>query len=322
MFAVALATALAAAAPLAEPTSPPAADPLTATVHTEDADRFAAVFAAAGGAPTAEALQQGYLDGGSYGVAVFTPSRIEDARHLAATVAAKRERYAAAIRDCLPRVKAATADLRAIYLALHGLFPDKPLPQVYIVFGADSSGGTAAPGAQVLGLEVICRDAATPAALRTTLRNFFAHETVHALQRELDPTAAGEPMRDSALVEGAADFVATLVTGEQIDAARDAWARQQEAALWRDFAADLAATRGFDPGAKGAKTDPRGARFRRWFWNYGNPPQGWPIEAGYWMGQQIWARWYARQADKQAAIRRMLTLDRLDEVLAGGMPAG
>lgn len=312
---------LAASGPATTPPTP--ADPLTVTVDTADADRFAALFARTGGAPTAEQLQREYLDPGSYGVHVFTQWRIENASHLAEVVAAKRAKYADAIARCLPLAKQATADLRTIYLALHGLFPDKPLPRLYIVFGADSSGGTAGPGAQVLGLEVLCAQAATPEAFRTTLRAFFAHETVHALQRDFDPIAGREPMRDSALVEGAADFIATLVTGAQIAPARDAWARRQEPVLWRDFAADMAATRGFDPGAEANRTDPRGVRFRRWFWNYGDPPAGWPIEAGYWIGQRIWERWYATQPDKHAAIRRLLSLERLDEVLAdaGTAPA-
>ncbi len=59
---------------------PAAADSLAATIHTEDVERFARVFAASKGRPTAEQLQRGYLDPGSYGVSVLTADRIEDAR--------------------------------------------------------------------------------------------------------------------------------------------------------------------------------------------------------------------------------------------------
>lgn len=299
----------AAAGPVATP--PPPADPQTATVHTEDADRFAALFERTGGAPTAQQLQREYLDRGSYGVHVFTDGRIENAANLARQIAERRAKYADAIRRCLPVVKRADGELRAIYLALHGLLPEQPLPQIYVVFGADNSGGTAGPGAQVLGLETLCGLAGNEDALRTVLRAFFAHETVHVFQK--DQTA--DPLLAETLKEGAADFIATLVTGRQIDPARAAWGAAHEAELWRQFEADLAAMQGA-PGSASARD--RAAAFHRWIGNYGSAPEGWPGEAGYWVGQRIWERWYAKQPDKRAAIRRMLTLERLDEVLAGG----
>ena len=211
---------LALAGPATVP--PPPADPLTITVDTGDADRFAALFERTKGKPTAEQIQTGYLDRGSYGVHVFMAGRIESAANLAATIAAKPEAYARAIRTCLPIVRQTNAELRATYLALHGLFPDQALPRIYIVFGADTSGGTAGPGAQVIGIETLCGLAKSPERLRAILRDFYAHETVHVLQGETDPTTTAGVLLGSVLVEGAADFVATLVTGRQIDPDRAA----------------------------------------------------------------------------------------------------
>lgn len=293
---------------------PPPVDPQTAVVHTEDAERFAALFERTGGAPTAEQLQREYLDPGTYGVHVFMPHRIESAANLAKRVAAGRTNYADAIRRCLPVAKRADGELRSIYLALHGLLPEQKLPQIYVVFGADTSGGTAGPGAQVLGLETLCGLAGDEAKFRAVLAAFFAHETVHVFQGE-EPN--GDPLLTSILQEGAADFIATLVTGRQIDPARAAWSEVREAELWRQLQADLAVTRGAD-WSKMKRGTPAQAALHRWVGNYGDPPAGWPVEAGYWMGQRIWARWYDKQPDKRAAIRRMLTLERLDEVLAGG----
>lgn len=86
------------------------------------------------------------------------------------------------MRKCLPIVKQTSAELRATYLALHGLFPDKALLRLYLVVGAGNSCGTAGPGAQVVGLEVLCNGAGTSDALRTLARSFYAHETVHVLE--------------------------------------------------------------------------------------------------------------------------------------------
>ncbi|HEX8389772.1 MAG TPA: hypothetical protein VF636_12205 [Sphingomonas sp.] len=298
-------------------TPPQAADPLTAEIETEDADRFAALFERTGGQPTAEQIQQVYLDRGSYGVRVFTPNRIVGASNLAAAVRAKPDIYAKAIRTCLPIVKETTAELRATYLAFRGLFPERLLPRIYLVVGAGNSGGTAGPGAQVLGLETLCGIADTPDQLRTLLRGFYAHETVHVLQGEPDVEKTGNILLGSVLMEGAADFIATLVTGRQMDPARAAWAAPREAELWRRFEADLASVRvlrwdQIRPGTAAAKS------LNRWVANYGSAPEGWPGELGYWMGQRIWQRWYDRQPDKQAALEAMIDLKDPEAVLATG----
>lgn len=314
---------LALAAPAAAVPLP--VDPLTAQVETGDVERFAAIFDAAGGAPSAEQLQRGYLDPGSEGVRVFTPDRIENAANLAKAIAADRAGYERALRVCLPVVRQTQGELRATYLALHGLFPDKPLPRIFLVMGAGNSGGTAAPGVQVLGLEVLCRISATPEALRDTLRSFYAHETVHAWQGGAEEAAEapgnGGVLLGSVLVEGAADFIATLVTGRQIDPARAVWGLADERVLWARFEADLATTR-MARWQDLKRGTPAAAAFYRWIGNDGSAPDGWKSEAGYWIGQRIWQRWYDKQPDKNVAIRRLLTVDRPTEILAEGRYIG
>jgi len=298
--------------------SPPsAADPLTVSVETADADRFAAIFNSSKGHPTAEQLQRGYLDPGSYGVRIFTPDRIIDAHHLAAAEGKRPDFYARAINVCLPIVKDTTAELRATYLAFRRLFPEQPLPRFYLGVGADNSGGTAGPGAQVLGLETLCGLADTPEKLREIVRSFYAHETVHTFQSAAGFEDLDGGLLSSVLVEGAADFIATLVTGQQIDPARAAWAAPREAELWQQFEADLAITGGKKWSERKQGT-PVAQSFDHWIGNYGSAPKGWPTEVGYWMGQRIWQRWYDRQADKRAAVREMVALIDPAGVLAQG----
>ncbi|MEG3168651.1 hypothetical protein U1737_10690 [Sphingomonas sp. LB3N6] len=304
--------------PAAATNHPPPADPLTATIHTEDADRFAGLYAKTKGKPTAAQLKRDYLDKGSFGIGVFTPGRIVDADTLARAIAANPTRYAQAIKTCLPAAKAATDDLRAIYLGLHGALPDVKLPQVYIVFGAGNSGGTAGPGAQVLGLEVLCRMSPTPEKLRQTLRHFFAHETVHSFQQDAGMTLARDPLLTAILVEGAADFIAQLVTGEEPDAARAAWAAPREAELWRQMQADIALTRKLTDQDDPEEGSPEAKAYARWIGNYSTPPTGWPPELGYWMGLRIWQRYYAAAPDKHAALRAMLAVRDPRVILAAG----
>jgi len=105
---------------------PASADPLTVAIHIEDVERFATVLSITDGRPTASDIQKGYLDNALYGVSAFMPGRIGDAARLANKVNADPALYTRAVRECLPRIKEATADLRAIHLALHGLLPDQP----------------------------------------------------------------------------------------------------------------------------------------------------------------------------------------------------
>ncbi|WP_148276642.1 DUF2268 domain-containing putative Zn-dependent protease [Sphingobium sp. SYK-6] len=290
---------------------PASVDPLTATIHIEDVERFAKVLAATNGRPTVSDIQKGYLDHASYGVSIFTPGRIGDAARLASKVNADPASYDRAVRECLPRVKAATADLRAIYLALHGLLPDEPLPQIYVVIGAGNSGGTAGPGAQVIGLEVLCAENPSATGSRKALRRFFAHETVHTFQQDISGIEKS-PLLGEALVEGAADFIATLVTGEEPEPDRAAWALPRETMLWDQFQKDMPvslATLQDNPPPDAVKA------VNRWLHNYQSAPAGWPSEAGYWVGMRIWAAYYTAATDKHRAIRDMLRWDDPEAIL-------
>jgi hypothetical protein len=279
-------------------------DPLAADIDARDALRFAHLMKD-GTLPTADLLQRDYLDGAGRGVKIFTPNRIVDAQRLARVVAAKPDHYRYAIRECLPQLPALRSDLRAIYLAYAGLLPERPLPAIHIVFGAGNSGGTASPEAQVIGLEVTCLPGTTPAQFRTTMREFFAHETVHTWQDDETPQALADPLLSQALREGVADYLANLVTGEAPDPRRAAWARQREAWLWQEFQRDRQAMLADSESLHKPMASPR---FRRWFANYGAAPEGWPYEAGYWVGMRIAEAYVAQAGDKRAAIRELIAL--------------
>ena len=274
-----------------------AIDPLTVDIDAADALRFAQLMKN-GAIPNATDLQHGYLDGAGLGVKIFTPMRIVDARRLARVVAAQPDLYRQAIRDCLPQLPALRSDLRAIYLAFAGLLPQRPLPPIMVVFGAGNSGGTASAEAQVIGLEVTCSLGATPQQFRTTMRGFFAHETVHTWQRDATPQAQADPLLTQSLLEGVADYLASVVTGEVPGPDRDQWARGREAWLWREFQRNR----------QTMLTDPDSPRFKRWFANYGAAPEGWPSEAGYWIGMRIAEAYVARSPDKRAAMDALIEL--------------
>ena len=285
-------------------------DALGAQVHTDDADRFVAVFAASESVPDATALEREYLGPGSPAVEIFTPHRIQSAENLAAAIAKNPDEYRDAIDRCLPVVKDSSRELQAIYLALHGLFPDRALPQVHALFGAGNSGGTAADGAQVLGVEVLCTIASDDDALREMLRMFFAHETAHTWQKQ-SAEETDNALLFSVLHEGAADYVASLVLGREPMRDKSEWALPREQELWEQLSADIALL------DEGDAVEPaeREAAMRRWVGNYGVAPDGWPYEVGYWMGMRIWQRFVAASPEIREAARQVIDWTDAREVL-------
>lgn len=311
-IALAVLATLSLTSSLAAPVWAQGVDPLTAEVELDDAERFAALFNATDDAPTPAQLQEHYLDKGGRALEIFTPYRIIDAENLAANIAYDPAYYREAIERCLPLVKPTESDLRAIYLGLRGLFPEKPLPRIAVIFGARNSGGTAGAGMQVLGIEVQCEISKDAATFRATMRHFYAHETVHTWQMLETVKQGPDPLLAQVIAEGTADYISSLVTGELPVAERDEWARENAAMVWREFAADLAITR--DPTMPDER---RNAAFRRWVANAGSPPEGWPSELGYWVGMKIAEGYVANSPDPHTALRELMIFDDAGAILEG-----
>ena len=297
---------------------PPPADPLTVTVRDEDVGRFEELWKRTGGKPTAAQIDADYIEPGSLGLKIFTPHRIIDGRNMAGKIAEHRDWYERALTTCRPWIEQHNAELRSIYLGLHGLLPEKPLPQIYMVIGGANSGGTAVPGAQVLGLEILCRDGPTPEKFAQGLRTFFAHETTHTFQGDINANRAAlaEPLLAQILAEGGADYVASLVTGASPSVARDSYGAAHEREIWKQFQADrLIANRNFDP--KTGYSGPGKAAFGHWLYNGGGSAKlpGWEPDMGYWLGMQIAKAYVARSADPHAAVREVLAMEDPAEIL-------
>lgn len=112
-------------------------------------------------------------------------------------------------------------------------------------------------------------------------------------------------MPSQALREGVADYLATLVTGAVPHVDRDAWARQRESWLWQEFLRDRQAMLADSDSVRNPLAS---RRFRRWFANCGSSVEGWPCEAGYWVGMRTAETYVAHAHDKRAAIHELLAL--------------
>jgi hypothetical protein len=260
-----------------------APDPLEATISTADVDAFFAVYDAANGRPTARDVQR-YISGGSPGVQGFIANRIVSAERLAARIADGPQTYADA-RQCAQQLGNVRERVRASFLALEALYPDATYPQTYILIGRDNSGGTANSDALMIGLEVVCRDARSNASmLEVHLAHLIAHEMIHSLQAGF----AGETVLSQSLNEGAAEFLAELISGQISNAHLTQWTAGHEAEIEQRFAASL---------------DSRD--LSAWLYNGRGTAEA-PGDLGYWVGYRIVRAYYERAPDKRQAVRDIL----------------
>jgi len=295
-------------APFLIAATPPLSDVLSSNVDTSAAERFAKVWHETGGKPDAEVLARDYLMPKDRGIEIFTPGRIVSADHLASTIAEKSDLYRDAVERCLPWAMDQDSTFRAVNLGLRGLLPDRTPPAVAVVVGGDNSGGTAGPGMQVIGLEVICRLSPDRVGFDRRMRGFFAHEAVHTFQDIEGPKTEKDWLMSQVIVEGTADYISSLVTGLDPNPERNAWARERGDALWEDLAHDRATSvaHATAPG----DFDKEGARaVRRWVMNAGSPPDGWPDELGYWAGAQIARAYVEASPDPATALNDLLRFD-------------
>jgi hypothetical protein len=270
-----------------------------AEVRTSDVDLFYAVYDAAHGAPTAEALQKGYLDAGSDGVRQFIPQRIKSAADLAAKVAEHRAVYDRA-RECMQMLPVVKAKLAVAFRKLARLDPEATFPPVTILIGRENSGGTTGKSGVLIGLEVACRPAALQPDRAERLFHLIAHEYGHVEQfpgSGGEDLAPGSVLRQS-LVEGGAELIAQLISGQISNVHLLAWTKGREREIDEAFLAEQDSQ-----------------DLSHWLYNGLGTPQK-PGDLGYWVGYRITKAYYSNANDKRAALKTLLELKDPKAILA------
>lgn len=289
---IALAAWAIALSPIAAQQASPAATP---EIVIADVDRFYALYDAANGQPTADQLQQ-YIDGGSPGLRHFAVARRITGARIAEAIAARPHIYTGA-RHCaalLPRVR---QRLETVLLELGRLYPAARFPTVTIAVGRGRpvGMGTPATGVQV-GIEALCAADFLNPDLEDRFVHVLAHEYVHALQAPELSEIATPTVLQASLVEGAAEFIAELISGNVAYSHLSATVAGREAEIERAFMAD------------GAKTD-----LSDWLYNATAENPG---DLGYWVGYRIVRAYYLNAPDKRRALREILEMTDASAFLA------
>jgi hypothetical protein len=272
------------------------------TIEIGDVARFYSVYDAAGGKPTGEQLQRDYLDAGSEGLKTFARLRNTTGVRIADAVAGKSQTYVDA-RKCAEVLPAARLRLDASLRTLARLYPPARFPPVTVAVGRGKPVGVGSPvtGVQI-GLEALCATDFLNPDLEDRFVHVIAHEFVHVQQAPALTEKATPTVLEASLIEGGAEFVTELISGQVAYSHLPPLTAGREAQIETAFLADA------------GKTD-----LSAWLYNSaaGEP------DLGYWVGYRIAKAYYQQAPDKPRALREIIeTTDAQAFLAASGWRPG
>lgn len=251
-----------------------AESPLNAEFITTDYDNFWEVFDkmdSSSGNPFVE-----YLNNASDGLKPFVDYLNADS--LYQTVLRRKNDYLKS-RYVIAGIDTRKKKVQATYAALKYWHPRASFPAVYFVVGMFTSGGTASENGLVIGSEML--------ANLDGLNGLIAHELIHYQQK-----VSGESsLLKQAIVEGSADFIGELISGEHINMTPLKYGNENEEKLCKEFVLVMMADDYTD-------------------WLYGTSGKDdRPNDLGYWIGYKIAEAFFNKQTDKKQAINDILNIE-------------
>jgi len=265
-------------------------------IQTEDVERFYRVYEAANGQPKAEQLQHDYIDAGTEGLHQFAKIRHISGEAIATTLAKRPEIYVDAKRctGVLPRVR---ERLAVAMRKLGNLYPEARFPPVTIAVGRGKPVGVGSPvtGVQI-GLEALCATNWLNANVEDRFVNVISHEYVHVQQVQALVDDEKPTVLSMSLIEGAADFVGELISGDVSYAYLKDMTKGREKEIETAFVADM-----------------KSRDLSHWLYN--STPEK-PSDLGYWVGYRIVKSYYQHAPDKRRALREIIEMNDPERFLA------
>jgi hypothetical protein len=257
-------------------------------VQIADVELFYRVYDAAGGHPSAEAVQRDYLDAGSDGLRTFARVRRTTAERIAEAIATRPEIYEKG-RKCAGVLPATRKRLQKAMANLAGIYDDAKFPIVTVAIGRGRPVAVGSPTTAIqIGLEALCATDFLHSDLEDRFVYVIAHEFAHAQQAPMWAEREEFTVLERSLVEGAAEFLCELMAGNVAYAHLRAKVAGREKEIESAFAAEVDSK-----------------DLSNWLDNTGRHADP---DLGYWVGYRIVRAYYEKATDKKQAIRDILEM--------------
>jgi len=181
-------------------------------------------------------------------------------------------------RHVLTGINKKKKKVQASYTAMKYWYSEAKFPPVYFVVGMFTSGGTLSENGLVIGSEMLQN--------LYGINGLISHELIHYQQN----VSGDDNLLKQAIIEGSADFLGELISGEHVNLVPFEYGNTHEDQLCKEFVALM---------LKNDYTD----------WLYGTSGKDErPNDLGYWMGYKIVEAYFNKQADKKKAVSDILTI--------------
>ena len=281
-------------------------DPEDVLIFTSDIENFWQAFDRSKPDFDPQILKEYYFEKASPGLKKFINHSIKNEEQLSNKLK-KYKGYYESIREITFEVHRYETDIRNSFEKLKQLYPKSKFPPVYFVIGSLNSGGTTAWNGLIIGAEMYGESDSTNTDQLSAwhksviqpvkeIEHIVAHEIIHYQQRY-----DGHDLLSACIKEGAADFMAELISGNHINDHVHQFANSHESILWSEFY------------PKRHEKD-----FHGWLYSTDdNRPQ----DLGYWMGYKIVKSYFDSKTNKEKAIKEILNIKDFDKfLLESGYP--
>lgn len=269
-------------------------EPNAAQIVYDDLDRFAAAYHQLSAIrDTLAHLDTLYLRPASPGLQVFAPMYQVNAASLAAAVRRNPERYATAARLGPQGVRELEPEVRQAMVRLREVYPIAVFPRIFYLVGTQRAGGAVQREGVFIAVETYSEPQAGRGPHRLTeLAHLVSHEIVHYQQAAWNPELyqRSNSLLARAIKEGAADFIAELISGRHINLVAHQYGERNEVELWRRFRREMTDT-----------------TTGEWFFTQPKD-RGMPRDLGYYVGYKIAQSRFRRERDTAAGVAALIRI--------------
>lgn len=242
-------------------------------------------------------LFESYMLDASPGLEAFIEVRIGGAIPMLKTINNHSKFYASMRKPTMEAVNF-EPQMRQAFYALDSLYDKAVFPDVYLLIGRLTSGGTFSDKLILIGTEMHALSDQTDISEMSDwhlkvlkpiekIPHIVAHELVHYQQEHRQHSRT---LLAQSLMEGSADYIGEAISGEHANEPIHEWANPKEEELWQEF-----------------KEKMNGTSYEGWLYG-GVDVTVRPADLGYWMGYKIVEHYVDTSSNKQEAIREVLEI--------------